>query len=616
MDDGTKLTARAYTRRKFLAFSAAGAAAAALAACGGVTEAPTATSAPAAAATATRPAGPAPTATNVPQSLGVTAPAGSAAAGTKPAGSVTTGTTPAGSAAVAAAPTTPANLADKQVFRYTDIEPPSFDPQVGSSPYNMPQIFQGLVEVDWTNNQIIPAHAASYEANADATVWTFKLRPGLKWSDGTPLTAKDFEYSVKRVADPKVASKYTAAVENLKNSAEIAKGTAKLDDLGVKALDDSTVQFTLTAPTPFFPLLASTWSYFATPKHVIEKAGDKWLEAANIVSSGPYVMKEWKHDQLQAFEPNPNYWGPKPIITRVECKIFPDQTVLQQGLAAYENNEVDHTQVSAADYDRVLKDPKLSKEMKGFPGSSTMMIHWDTTNKPTSDVKVRQALGLGFDRTALIDTVLKKYYLNAPTILPSDIAGYNEGAALQGGVAKAKQLMADAGFANGQGWPADFTIVYAASATSKLWLEFLQAEWKKNLGIDVKLDSRETKAAVEFRVSRKTQPFYGLIGQWGSDYGDPFNWHNFLFQSSADFWNTHWKNAEFDSIVATAKGMTDKIARTKEYEKAEMILNQEQAHTPIFHGQSFFLIKPKLEGIYHPAILGTVPRGKYAYWTK
>jgi len=610
MEEQTKLTAHAYTRRKFLALSAAGTAATALAACGASattsTDTPAAATKPAAAAATT---GPAPTATNVPQTLGVTAPAGSAAG--------TTGTASAGSAVAAAPqPTKPANLADKQIFRYVDVEPPTFDPQVGSSPYNMPQMFEGLVTVNWTNDQIEPAHAISYEANADATVWTFKLRPGLKWSDGTPLTAKDFEYSVKRIVDPKVASKYTAAAESLKNGVEIAKGTVPLDQLGVKALDDTTVQFTLSAPTPFFPLLASTWSYFATPRHIIEKFGDKWLEAGNVVGSGPYMLKEWKHDQLQAFEVNPNYWGVKPIVTRVECKLYPDASYLAQGLAAYENDEVDTAQVQASDYDRALKDAKLSKEMKGFPGSSTYMLHWDATNKPTSDVKVRQALALGFDRPSLIDVVLKKYYIDAPTILPPDIAGYNPQAALTGGVNKAKQLMSDAGFANGQGWPSDFTIVYAANATIKLVLEYLQAQWKQNLGIDVKLDSRESKAAVEYRVSRKTQPFNGIFGQWGSDYGDPFNWHNFLFSSKNEFWPSHWQNDQFETIIANAKGMTDKDARAKQYQMAEQILVQEAAHLPLYHGQSFFVIKPGLQGIYHPAILGTVPRGKYAYFTK
>jgi oligopeptide transport system substrate-binding protein len=617
VDDGKPLTARAYTRRKFLAFTAAGTAAAALAACGSSSTAPTDTPA------ATKPAatsGPLPTATPVPQSLGVTAPAGSAASGTTAASSATTGTTgtaPAGSAVANAQPTTPANLADKQVLRYTDVEPPTFDPQVGSSPYNMPQMFVGLVEVDWTNNQIVPAAAQSYQANGDATQWTFKLRPNQKWSDGTPLTASAFVYAVQRIADPKVASKYTSAIENIKNGLEAAAGKVPPDQVGVSAPDDSTVVFNLTTPTPFFPLLASTWSYFPAPKHVIDKVGnDKWVEPGNIVGNGPYKMADWKHTQLQSFDINPNYFGPKPIITSVQCTIGPDDSYLQKGLAAYQNNELDTAQVAASDYALVQKDPTLSKQMKAFPGSSTYMLHWDATNAPTDKVEVRQALALGFDRQALIDVVLQKYYLDAPTILPPDIPGYNPGAALTGGVDKAKQLMAQAGFANGQGWPQDFKIVYASSATAKLVLEFLQSEWKKNLGINVNLEAMDSKAAVQYRVSRKDQPFNGLYGQWGSDYGDPFNWHNFLFSSKNEFWPTHWKNDEYETIIANAKGMTDNIARTKEYEKAEAILVQAANHLPLFHGQSFFLIKPGLNGIYHPAILGTVPRAKYAYWTK
>ncbi|MHB8648298.1 MAG: ABC transporter substrate-binding protein, partial [Thermomicrobiales bacterium] len=249
MEEIGKLTARAYTRRKFLALSAAGTAAAALAACGGSTAAPTSTAAATKAAAPAATTGPLPTPTNVPQSLGVTAPAASVTTGQTGATPATTGS------AVAAAPqpTKPANLADKQIFRYADAEPPTFDPQVGSSPYNMPQMFEGLVVVNWTNGQIEPAHAVSYQANADATVWTFNLRPGLKWSDGVPLTAHDFEYAIKRIPDPKVASKYSAAAENLKNGTEIAKGTAPPDSLGVKALDDSTLEFQLVTSIPFFP---------------------------------------------------------------------------------------------------------------------------------------------------------------------------------------------------------------------------------------------------------------------------------------------------------------------------------------------------------------------------
>ncbi len=191
MADASMRMTGAMTRRKVLALSASGVAGVALAACGGSTNAPTATPAPAAAAPTVT--GPAATATAVPQSLGgATTPAGNPA---------TTGTAASGAASPSAAAST-ANLADKQVFRFADVEPPSFDPANCQNPVNEPQVFEGLVTVSWKDGMIEPAMAQSYQANADATVWTFKMRPGMKWSDGTPLTAKDFEYAWRRVMEP------------------------------------------------------------------------------------------------------------------------------------------------------------------------------------------------------------------------------------------------------------------------------------------------------------------------------------------------------------------------------------------------------------------------------
>lgn len=607
------------TRRRLLTVSAAGAGVAILAACGSTT--PTATTAPASVAPSAAPSvGPAPTATEVPRSVGGAASAAPSAAAS--AGASTSAAPASAGASTSAAPsaaaqaTKPANLADKQIFRYSDIEPPSFDPGVGSSPYNMPQIFEGVIGVNWIDNSFDLLMAESYSANADATVWTFKIKPNLKWSDGTALTAKDFEYSMKRVMDPKTASKYTAAFQMVKNGLDVAGGKVPVDQLGVKAADERTLEVTLDTATPFFPLIMATWTGYPVPKHVIDKVADKWVESANIVSNGPYILKEWKHDQLQAFEQNPNYWGPKPIITRAECLIYDQATYLVKGLAAYENNEQDTALVQASDYDRVKADPKLSKELKGYPGSSTQMIHFDCTNKPSDNPKVRTALYLGYDRKALIDVVLKGYYLDAPTVIPADIPGNNQKAAPTGGIEKAKQLMTEAGFANGAGWPADFTIVYSASATSKLILEFLQQEWKKNLGIDVALDAKESKAYVEWRVSRVNQPFNAHMGTWGSDYGDPSNWHNFLFHTKTDFYKTHWKNDEYNTLIDKAAGMPDKAAREKAYQDAEQLMMNDMPHLPVYHGQNFFVIKPGLQGQYHPAILGGVPRAKYAYWTK
>lgn len=604
----------ALPRRRFLALAAAGAGAAVLAACGAA-ETP-ATPAPSAAAPAS--VAPAATATEIPRSVGGAASAAPSAAASAAGSAATPSARPSTAASAAPASSAPAaNLADKQIFRYCDVEPPTFDPGVGSSPYNMPQTWDGLLGINWENGSFDLLCAEGYNANADATGYTFKVKPGMKWSDGSPLTAKDFEYSWKRVMDPKTASKYTAALLMIKNAEEVSKGTMPPDQMGVKATNDTTLEVTLSRATPFFPLIVATWTCLPVPKAAIDKFGDKWLEAGNIISNGPYIMKDWKHDQLQAFEQNPNYTsGPKPTITRVECNIYDSSTYLQKGLAAYENNELDTAQVSSADYDRVKGDAKLSKEIKGYPASSTLMLHFDCTNKPTDNPKVRQALSLGYDAKSLIEVVLKNYYLPAPTVIPADIPGNNPQSALQGGIEKAKSLMAEAGFPNGQGFPADFTVVYAASSTGKLVLEFIQAEWKKNLGISVQLQSMESKAYVEFRVSRKTQPYNAHLGSWGSDYGDASNWHNFLFASTTDFYNTHWKNTEYDDLIAKAAGNPDKAAREKQYQQSEVLLMNDMPHMPIYHGQSFFVIKPNVQGIYHPAILGTVPRAKYVKITK
>ncbi len=230
---------------------------------------------------------------------------------------------------------------------------------------------------------------------------------------------------------------------------------------------------------------------------------------------------------------------------------------------------------------------------------------------------MRNALSLGFDRDPLIDIVLKKYYIKAQTILPPDIAGYNPAAALTGGVDKAKQLMADAGFPNGQGFPADFTLVYSTSSVTKTIVEYLQNEWKKNLGINVAVAGPRIQGvcgsgAAHERRSRSIR-YYGA---WGSDYGDPSNWHNFLFSSQTDFYHTHWKNDQFESMIAKAKGMTDVTARTKMYQDAEMILVQQGASIPINFNQVFFVTKPNLQGVYHPAVLGTYPRLKFMSVTK
>lgn len=496
-------------------------------------------------------------------------------------------------------------LAADQVVRLPEGEPVRFDPGVtsgGKGLEMLQNLFEGLVTIDQRDGSLQMGVAEAMDVNDDQTEFTFTLRDGVVWSDDTPLTAKDFEWSWKRVLDPATKSEYTSALYPLKNAAAIDGGDAELDTLGVKATDDKTLVVTLEAATPFFPLLAATWTYYPVPQHTIEEYGEAWVEAGNMVSNGPYVLTEWNHDQNMVLERNEKYFGEKPTITRGEFTLFADPVA--QALVAFEADELDQAQVAGADLDRVKNDPDLGPLVQIFPRSGTQFIVMDTTNPPTDDVRVRQALAMAIDRDALANGVLKGEFSPAPTVLPPDIPGYDEAAALGEDLDKAKQLLADAGFPNGEGLP-ELTLTYTATSTQeKKSAEYLQGVWKQSLGVNVKLDPLEDKAFQDWFNARTDQPFNMLLSFWGSDWGDPANWHNQLFASTSDFYHSHWKNDEFDSTVASAVSMADADARIAKYESAERLLNQEAAIVPLFHLNRIYVIKPWVQGIVHYPILG------------
>jgi oligopeptide transport system substrate-binding protein len=338
------------------------------------------------------------------------------------------------------------------------------------------------------------------------------------------------------------------------------------------------------------------------PRHVVEKEGDAWVEAGKMVSNGPYVLTGWEHDQSMTLERNDKYYGDKPVITKAEFTLFEDPVA--QALVAFENDELDQAQVAGADLDRAKNDPVLGPLVQVFPRSGTEFIICDATNAPTDDPKVRQALSLAIQRDALANGVLKGEFAPADTILPPDIPGHNPDAALGEDVDKAKQLLADAGFPDGKGFP-QLTITYNVTYDQhNKSAQYLQGVWKQTLGIDVKLDPLEAKAWQDWLNSRKDQPYNLSLDFWGSDWGDPANWHNQLFDSQADFYHSHWKNDEFDKIIRAAVVMGDKDARVAQYEKAEAILNQDAAIIPLFNLNRIYVIKPYVQGIVHYPILG------------
>ncbi len=509
----------------------------------------------------------------------------------------------------AAAGMTPVGtLADSQVLRLPSIEPNDLDPAV-SSGYGLAQfrnLFDGLVGIDPQSNELVPLLAESFESNDDGTEYTFVLRPDLTWSDGTPLAAEDFVWSWKRVLEPDTRSQYIPALYPIQGAEEAANDPSLIDDLAVEATDERTIVVSLVGSTPYFPLLMTTWTFYPVPKHVVDEQGDQWYEAGNMVSTGPYILSEWNHNQNIILEINPEYWGEQPQLTRIEYSLFDDQ--LAQSIIAYENDELDEAEVPGSDLQRVLDSDSLSAEVIAVERSSTRFVVCDTTNAPTDNFMVRQALSMSIDRETLAQQIRLGDSEAAFTVLPPDIPGYNPDASIGEDVEQAQALLAEAGYDDPS--EIEISLVYISTADYKLDAEYLQNAWSQNLGINVTLEPIEQNTYSDWRASRETEPFNVYLGNWGSDFGDPFNWHNQNFTHAADHYRNHWDFPEFDDLVDTAATNTDVNERISQYEDAEVLLVEQAPIIPLRHQLSFFLVKPYVKNVFLQPILPVV-YGKY-----
>jgi len=508
--------------------------------------------------------------------------------------------------AAAPTPTKGPALAKEQILRVPTGEPPSLDPGLAQDTTSLGivvQLFDALLDVDDKGN-LIPMLAEKWSVSPDGLTYTFNIRKGPKWTDGTPVTAKDFEYAWKRAADPATASPYAKATYPIKNAMKFNKGEIKDPDaVGVKATDDYTLVVTLEEPAGYFLRLASTWTLMAVPRQAIEKHGKKWTEAGNIVTNGPFKLEKWEHDKELVLVPNPDYWGKKPTLTKVIRPIYPGGTEAQQ-LAAYENNELDAgVALPPADVDRILKDPVLSKEVYVYDSSGTYFLSINNKKPPLNDKRVRQALSMVLDRQKIID-LAKVIGKPAPIITPPGIDGHNPAFAkyTKVDVAGAKKLLAEAGYPDGKGMR-ELVYTYNTAAVHKTIAEYLQATWKETLGINVKLESMEWAVFLKWR----TEADYDIYrGGWLSDYEDPNNWHNILWDSAQDYFNVKWKNDEFDKLVRAARGESDPKKRKEMYEQAEQILAEEMPVIPIYYYGGRELVRPYVDGWVRGRILGFV----------
>jgi len=497
-------------------------------------------------------------------------------------------------------------------------EPPTADPALASDTTSTQVdelLFLGLTDFDDKTVAVIPELATEWSVSPDGLVWTFKMRKDVQWvqydpatkktTKKGPVTANDIVYGVKRTVNPETASDYAYVDYIVKNAEAINTGeNTDLDSLGVRAVDDYTVEFTLEQPAGYFPGIAGMWVNRPQPKAAIEASGDKWTEPGNIWTSGPYMLETWEHESKMVMVKNPYYYGAKQVqIAKINWSIVVEDST---AFAMYENGELDVQNPPLDDMDRVKADATLSKELYIAPSLCTYYYGFNTTKPPLDNPKVRMALSYAFDRQKLIDTVTKGGQKPAKSFAPPGIfGGVAEDASFVGpsfDPAKAKALLAEAGYPDGKGLP-KITLMFNTSEGHQKIAQFAQQTWKENLGIDVELANQEW--AVYLKTVNEDAPQIYRLG-WCADYPDENNWVLEVFHPTKSVNPPKWSADDplakaFMAATEGAAAAADPAERVKLYKEAEDILvNQAAIIAPIYYYTTVVCTKPYVERSYAP----------------
>ena len=557
------------------------------------------------AASACGPSGQAPGGGAAPGNVTVATPPPAAAA--TPAGAATpaTGATtkPAATAAATAAakPTTQvaAQPSGPQEISVNALqgEPDNLDPNRSSFSTEgavIRQVFEPLLTFD-KDLKPVPAAASGYDVSQDGKTYTFHLKQGAKWSDGQPVTAKDFAYSYKRILDPNIAAEYASffADAGIVGAADYNGGKGSADNVGIKAVDDNTLEIQVESPVGYFPNLVALWVVPPLREDIIQKAGDAWAQdPSTYIGNGPFKMSEWVHQDHITLVPNPNYSGTAPKLQKVTFLMV---TNGEADYAAYRNNERDWTLVPDADVQAVRGDSELSKQSVEYTELTTFWLIMNNAKKPLDNPSVRKALSKAIDRSAMIRDVGAGVGKPATSMIPPGMPGYQAdlGKDIDFDANGAKQLLSDAGFSDPSQFP-QMHCRFATTSANQARAEFIQAQLKQNLGINIVLDSMESKA---YQAAFKDKDFDLAFGGWGADYPDPQDWMASLFGCKASNNKFNYCNQQFDQASAKGDTGTDLNQRLQAYAEAQKILVQDLPVAPLFYRGRMVLVKPWVQNM-------------------
>lgn len=434
-----------------------------------------------------------------------------------------------------------------------------------------------------------PALADSWEISDDGTVYTFNIRNGVKWTDGKPLRAKDFEYSWKRLLNPDTGADYAYFLYDIKNAEEYNNGSIKdPDSVGIKSIDDSTLQVTLRRPASYFLSIVSFMSTYPMRQDIVKKHDVKWTEPENLVTLGAYRLDSWKHHDKLTIKANPNYWGIKPTINSVEMIMNENPS---SALALYESGELDYADsrsIPPLEIPRLRLLPDFRTQLQ-FRGN---YIGFNTKKPPFDNSNVRKAFSAAINRQNIAE-VVQGAGIPATSWIPKGMLGFNQEIGIDFSPDEAKEYLKEAGFSD----PADFpkpTFLYPDVSNNRVIAESLQSMWKEYLGIEVELINQEWKV---YLSTLDTDPPHIFRAGWGADFPDPHNFMN-LFECNSGNNETRWCNPAYDALVEKAAGEPDSDKRTSMYNSAQIILTETDVPiAPFLLSIQQSMVKPYVQGL-------------------
>lgn len=505
-----------------------------------------------------------------------------------------------------------AGVRDQVLHIANGTEPEDIDPHLttGVTEFNIQlALIEGLVSENPRDLTPEPGVAKSWEISEDGTIYTFHLRDA-RWSNGDPITAEDFVLSYQRALSPRLANEYAYMLFYVVNAREYFNG--ELDDfgqVGLEALDEKTLRITLNHSTPFFLSLLNHHSWYPVHPPTIRKYGgfddrrNEWTRPGKFVGNGPFVLEQWKINNVLVVRKNPNYWDAARV--RLEKIYFYPIESLDTEERAFRVGQVHKTnKIPLSKIPGYIE--RDAPELLNAPYLGTYHYMFNTSLPALQDKRVRKALNLAIDRESIVRNVTRGGEKAAYSLVPPGCAGYDSRHQVEYNIEKARKLLAEAGYPGGKGFP-EYSILYNTLESHKTIAEAIQQMWKNNLGINVKLENQEWKVY----LNSKTEGDFEMVRfGWIGDYVDPNTFLDLYTRESGNN-NSNWWSDDYDELLAEANRTGDPEKRFELMQQAEKILLDELPIMPIYYYTSTYLLDPRVKGWY-PTLLDHHPY-KYVY---